>query len=305
MTVFSIIIPSYNVEQYIITALESVYAQTFRDFEVICVDDCSTDRTVELIKNADYPNLKLICNDKHLGPGESRNIALSYANGKYIACVDADDVAGKSLLQSAYDVLEFSNVAAVWTKFNIFWEGEGKITPMYTFPILQNRPEGFLKLDNDNISDFPAYSWNKIFRKDAVNQEIFWSHDLLFEDVEFYYRYYTQNPNIYIIDKPLYLYRRRQNSIISNAVNDEFSYKDLFFVTENIYHYLVKQNLFEKYKKALLKLLINNIHEFDSLEYLKKDLAKTVNQTLENINFPKDYEDLKQEIAPFIAKSLE
>lgn len=295
MPKFSIIIPAYNVEQYIITSLESVYAQTFKDFEVICVDDGSTDRTVEFIKKADYPNLRLICNDKHLGPGESRNIALSRADGKYIVCVDADDVAGKTLLQSAYDILEFSNVSAVWTKFNIFWEEEGKITSMYTFPILKNQPEGFLKLGNDNISDFPAYSWNKIFRRELINNEIFWSHDLLFEDVEFYYRYYTQNPNIYIIDKPLYLYRRRQKSIISNVVNDKFSYRDLFYVIENIYHYLVKQNLFEQYKKALLRLLMNSIHEFDNLDYLKKDLAKTVNQTLSNINFPMYYEDLKKD----------
>ena len=252
MTTFSVIIPAYNVENYIIMALKSLFEQTFQDFEIICVDDCSNDHTAEILQNYSEQDkrIKIITNNEHLGPGEARNIALKSAQGKYIACLDADDIFDKKFLQVAYDKLKETDVSSVWVKAKIFWEDENKITPMFTFPNLQNQPEGFLELTPDNITDYPAYSWYKVLRKNSIKENIFWSHDFLFEDVEFYYRYYTQNTKVYVIDKPLYLYRRRSNSIMGNSIIDVNYHKNLFYVTENIYHFLIENGLFEKYKSV-------------------------------------------------------
>lgn len=295
MAKVSVIIPAFNVEKYITTTLESLLVQKYSDFEIICVEDCSEDKTVKIIKNFANRNkkIKLIQNEKHLGPGECRNIALNNANGKYIACVDADDIVTKEYLSLPINKLEETNINAVWCKANIYWEDEKRTTEMFTFPILQKEKEGFLELTPNNISNYPAYAWNKFFKKDCIDESIKWSNGLLFEDVEFYYRFYTQNPNIYVIDKPLYIYRRHKSSIMSKSIVDINYHKDLFTVTENIYNFLKEKDLFKKYKKSLLKLFMQNVNDFDKFPNLKTELAKTVVKTLKNINFPSEYEDLK------------
>ena len=87
----SVLMTAFNREKYIGEAIESVLASTFKDFELIIVDDCSSDKTVEIAKN--YENLdkrvKVFLNEKNLGDYSNRNKAASLANGKYIKYVDA------------------------------------------------------------------------------------------------------------------------------------------------------------------------------------------------------------------------
>ena len=101
MPKISVIVPAFNAEKYISFALQTVLAQTFDDYEVICVDDCSTDNTYNIIQ--DFINksnkIKLYKNNKHLGPGECRNIALQLAQGEIISCFDADDAINKNLFK--------------------------------------------------------------------------------------------------------------------------------------------------------------------------------------------------------------
>lgn len=298
MAIFSVIIPAYNVERYILSLLKSLSVQNFKDFEVICTDDCSTDKTADIIlKFAETDKrIKYIKTDFHQGPGASRNLALKYATGKYIACADADDVVMPDFLNDAYEKLERTKVGSVWIKSLIYWENEKKATPMFTFPKLRDEKEGFLTLTPENLTDYPAYSWNKMFRRELFDDSIFWTPDRLFEDVEFYWRFYTQNPDIYVIDKTLYLYRRHQSSIMSKCVVDVDYHKNLFVVTENIYRFLKEKNLFEKYKKTFLNFVMQNIREFESYDNLRQELARTVLETLKNIHFPEDYEDLRKEL---------
>lgn len=91
----SVIMPMYNVEPYVETAIRSVLEQTFRDFELILIDDCSTDRTLEIAKSFDDPRIKIIRLEKNLGgekgAGAVRNVGLERAEGEYIYFMDSDD----------------------------------------------------------------------------------------------------------------------------------------------------------------------------------------------------------------------
>ena len=86
---FSIIISAYNVEKYIDTAIASIKNQDFKNYEIIVVNDGSTDRTLKILKT--YKDIKLINNNKNIGLGESRNKAVNVAKGEYILYLDADD----------------------------------------------------------------------------------------------------------------------------------------------------------------------------------------------------------------------
>lgn len=88
----SIIMPSYNTGQYISESIKSVQEQTYTDWELIIIDDCSTDNSVEVINNFGDPRIVLIQNEKHSGAAISRNKALKAAKGRWIAFLDSDDL---------------------------------------------------------------------------------------------------------------------------------------------------------------------------------------------------------------------
>ena len=91
----SVIIPTYNRKHTIRRSIDSVLAQTYRAFEIIIIDDCSTDGTMEYVHElyGDITDVNIIYvkNDNNIGPGASRNIGVSYASGEYIAFHDSDD----------------------------------------------------------------------------------------------------------------------------------------------------------------------------------------------------------------------
>ena len=90
----TIITPSYNSSRFVEECIDSVLAQTYRDWEMIIVDDCSTDDSAELIRDiiTREPRIKLIVLDENVGAAEARNVALSMANGRFIAFLDSDDI---------------------------------------------------------------------------------------------------------------------------------------------------------------------------------------------------------------------
>ena len=89
MPLFSVIMPCYNSEKYIRVALDSVFAQTFTDFEVIVVDDGSTDRSLAMLE--EYGNRITLLSQKNSGAGTARNLGIKMARGEYLAFLDADD----------------------------------------------------------------------------------------------------------------------------------------------------------------------------------------------------------------------
>jgi glycosyltransferase involved in cell wall biosynthesis len=88
---FSIILPVYNREKTIQRALDSLFVQTFKDFEIIVVDDASTDNTFEIVKSNSDERIKIIQNKTNLERCASRNLGIQYATGKYICFLDSDD----------------------------------------------------------------------------------------------------------------------------------------------------------------------------------------------------------------------
>lgn len=87
----SVVIPSYNCREYINQAVSSVLSQTCDDYEVIIVDDCSTDGTREILREIKNPKIKVVLLEKNQGPSVARNQGISLSHGKYIAFLDSDD----------------------------------------------------------------------------------------------------------------------------------------------------------------------------------------------------------------------
>lgn len=120
----SIIMPSYNSEKYIGAALKSVQAQTYNNWELIIVDDCSTDDTVGIIKRFNEPRIRLFRKKMNSGAAKSRNRALQEARGRWITFLDSDDIWHSEKLEKQLSFMKKNRYAFTFTDYRIQLNGK-------------------------------------------------------------------------------------------------------------------------------------------------------------------------------------
>ena len=183
----SVIIPVYNVEKYLRECLDSVCAQTFNDFEVICVDDGSTDSSPAILDEyaAKDRRFKVLRNE-HSNAGVCRNAGMDIAQGEYCSFLDSDDVFSPKMLEILVSVADSSNADIVSCSHKRFNDGD-----KCSLYCAKNKGIQYEVFDSpaDNINVFSkwgAMAWDKLFRRSFVNehslrfQEIRWTNDLRF-----------------------------------------------------------------------------------------------------------------------------
>ena len=106
MAKVTVLMPTYNVAPYVKEAMESVLAQTYRDFLLLVTDDCSTDATVEAVRSFDDPRLRIVQNERNLGLAENLNRGLNLVDTEYVARMDGDDIAEPCWLEHEVAVLD-------------------------------------------------------------------------------------------------------------------------------------------------------------------------------------------------------
>ncbi len=109
MPKISVIMPLYNAEQYVKKAIESILQQTYKDFELLIIDDCSTDNSLEVVNSIKSSKIKIINNEKNEGIAVSRNKGLEFAEGQYVALMDDDDLTVPNRFELQNDYLESHN----------------------------------------------------------------------------------------------------------------------------------------------------------------------------------------------------
>ena len=166
----SIIIPVFNVEQYIITCLESVEAQTYTDYEVILVDDCGTDKSMMLIrgfiKKSKISNkIRIISNEQNLGPSAARNNGTEHARGTYILYLDSDDTLMPECLEKLVETAKRTDSDIIIGNFRLV--GEDKWIPRFCDKEDSYTYDAFLDYLKGN---YYLMVWNKLIRRDIIAQ---------------------------------------------------------------------------------------------------------------------------------------
>lgn len=286
----SVVLPIYNVEKYIRKCLESLVSQTFSDFEVICVDDCGIDSSMQIVNEfvETDSRFKVVKHLKNRGLSAARNTGIDNAKGQYIVFVDSDDWVNVELLAKIVGAFEQNDVKSVW--FNALIH-QNSISQIYS---LNNdiKQDCLINLSSDNINDFASYAWNKAFRlSDLKYTKIRFPEGLYFEDSEFYYKIFSHFSDIYFIAEPLYHYQLRENSIVTGSKDVEKKFEDMFQITVNLYNYFIEMGTFEQNKKMVLQYFAANII---SLKVKKHGefIANVAKKVLKEIDFPDSYKDL-------------
>ena len=130
----SIIMPSYNTEKFIVDTINSVLNQTYKNWELIIVDDCSTDDTINIIKQFNDGRIKFFQNDKNSGAAISRNKALTEAKGKWIAFLDSDDLWYPEKLEKQIKFMKENDYHFSYTNYEEIDEKSNSLNRLITGP---------------------------------------------------------------------------------------------------------------------------------------------------------------------------
>lgn len=233
----SIIIPVYNTEKYLTSCLDSVINQTYRNLEIILVDDGSTDNSGAICQEYALTDQRIkYFKKENNGAASARNFGLKMAKGKYIGFVDSDDIIHKDMYLTLYnnlidynadlsicDVTRFSDVPNFNNSNNI-WEYD-------TLKALK------VLLEDKKIC---SYSVNKLCKKDLI-KNITYPISKLQEDVGTVYKFIMNANKIVYSDSKLYGYYARGDSV-TKTINEKFIY-DYFEMIEARYFDLRKYNI--------------------------------------------------------------
>lgn len=254
MVKLSIIVPVYNVENELACCLDSILAQTFKNFEVICVNDGSTDESVQILeKYALFDDRIKIVTKENAGLSSARNAGIEAAQGEYIGFVDSDDWVSPLMFEKLYNNAKTRESDITYC--NVVWFNSNT----RKFFAVQNGVTDILEKNFSNTGfyddqinpalffEIPCSAWNKIYRTEFLkSNNIIFKEGYVFEDVPFYTETFLKAKKISFDKNRYYIYRaNREGSIIQVGGRKYFDAFPIFDMTREIFH---SQGKWEKYK---------------------------------------------------------
>lgn len=255
---FSIILPVYNVEKYLETCLDSIYNQSFQDFEIIAINDGSTDGSLDIL-NAyrDKYGKIMIITQENKGLSATRNVGVSYAKGEFICYVDSDDLISPITLEKIYyhfdetvDMVAYNHIYVderfELSELDIHKEPEIK-------PLKGNGKEVYMSLSKDD--KYRNMACRICLRRTFLDEiGITFVEGIFYEDVMYTLICYLKAKLMVYIDDELYVYRKREGSITSSRkfAKGADSY---ISVLVQLIDYLSE----EKYDEKIEECILNNI----------------------------------------------
>ncbi len=206
----SVIVPVYNAGKYIKETIESVLSQSFEDFELLLIDDCSKDDSEEIIKSFKDDRVKYIKQPENMGAWAARNRGLEEAKGRYIAFLDADDLWDKDKLKKEFEFMKSKNAGFVFTGYEFadeFGNGTGAIVKVpHTIDFKH-------ALKNTNI-----FTSTVLIDREKIGDDLIKMPHIKSEDTATWWRILMAGNLAYGLNENLVKYRRSSGSLSSNKI---------------------------------------------------------------------------------------
>lgn len=238
MCELSVIVPVYNVSEYLEKCLNSILAQTYGDFEVICVDDGSTDNSLEILRNYENRDKRIkVLHKDNGGLVSARKAGIAVAQGRYATYVDSDDWIDAEMyaclmghikdtnadIVTSGLVLEYPNGVIVELEEMEEGEYEGERLNSIFYPNMISTKEFFVQ----NVS---MHIFNKIYKTELLREKQMGVPDdiTICEDAACVYPYFLEANKIVVIHKAFYHYRMRESSMMGTCEKKVDSFKDIY-----------------------------------------------------------------------------
>ena len=257
----SIIIPIYNVEKYLEKCLDSILNQTYKNLEIILIDDGSTDNSPNICNSYCEKDKRIkIIHKNNEGVSSARNKGIELSKGKYIVFIDSDDYVSNEHIEVLYDCIISNNVDLVISNLIDISEDGIILNNEEKESFLMNKDQCLKELLSED--NFYHLCCGNIYRKDLLEKIRFNCKYSIAEDLDFLYRYIKQISSAYFLSKNTYYYLKREgsatNSIYSEKWNDELKICN-FIISEMV----ELENNFHKYaKRKYIRLNINQAYRF-------------------------------------------
>ena len=253
----SVIIPVYNVENYLRKCLDSLVNQTLKDIEIIVVNDGSPDNSQTIIDEyvKKYPKKVVSVIQENGGQGAARNTGLLHATGEYTGYVDSDDYVEKNMYEELYKKAKEENADIVICGNNIVKENYELLTKE--------------AVDKEFLLGKMAV-WNKIYKKSIiVDNKISFRSKVWYEDLDFSMKVYLSSNKISIVDKPLYNYLLREGSTMNN--NNIERNLELIESFDSLISYCKNKGIYNETKEKIEFLCIYHMYIFAITRVLNTD----------------------------------
>lgn len=292
MAKVSIIIPIFNVERYINECIDSVINQTLTDIEIICIDDGSTDNSLNLVKEYSDSRIKII-SQENKGLAASRNVGIEHANGEYITFLDSDDYLRLDALEKLYAVCQENSLDIAITKIINFYDDnrEEYSDDYFDMKFLKDAcgDNVFSYRDvYDSVLNISVTGPAKLFRRDFI-KDIKYHENLIFEDNPFFVEAIFKAERVYFYDEYMYWRRIRKNSITQSNFSN---FPDLIEIYNIIYDLLKDLEVYEDFKDKIFKKKFTNIYTrfVEVTDEYKPDFFEKIQE-----DFPKSLMDLEKD----------
>ena len=244
----SIVIPTYNVENYLRECMESVVNQTLRDIEIICINDGSTDGSLKILREyADRDERVILIDKKNEGYGVGMNTGMDIATGEYIGIVEPDDFVPLTMYEDLYNIAKENELDFVKADFYRFTRDErtGKLNLVYNR--LDSSGENYNQVicpfEKPYVTKFIMNTWSGIYRRKFIEEHRI-RHNTTpgaaFQDNGFFWQTFMYAKRCMFLDRPYYMNRRdNPNSSVKNkekvyCMNIEYDFiRDIFMQQGN------------------------------------------------------------------------
>lgn len=255
MVKVSVIIPVYNVEDFLDDSLTSVLNQTLTDIEVICVDDGSTDHSLDILREyAKHDDRMKVFTQENQGHAVASNIGMTYATGEYLFLMDSDDLIKHNTLELTYDKAKKTDVDFVIFKAINYNHEEEKYyeTKSYSMDEIYERvKDNIFNYEDveDLIFTMSVTPWSKLYKRKFIEENnIIFPEGLIFDDNIFFWEVLFNAKKIVFINE--FLFTRRFYST-SSTNNGDLRFLDSLEINKLIWDTFRKYGQFEKHKNEL------------------------------------------------------
>ena len=273
----SVIIPVYNAEKYLRRCFDSVVKQTYKDLDIIVVDDGSTDGSGAICDEyASKDNRFHVIHQRNGGVSVARQTGLNAAKGEYLCFVDADDWVELNYAEYLYEEARKEDVDMV--TFDCYYEWKSGKSQRFSYD-LEKVPDVNTYIHKYLKMEVHCSLWNKFFKTSSAKKIQFYPSDLLFaEDILFTIRFLSQNSvKLLYVDVAFYHYSETSNSLMNNKSDRMLKerIRAVNIVDENLNNDL-KPSFFGHKKIILLELLL--LKKFDLLLCSFKEIHQPIIQ---------------------------
>ena len=210
---FSIIVPVYNVEDYLDKCIDSIVTQSISDFELLLIDNGSTDASKNIcMSRAKLDSRIKVYSQRKKGPAATKNLGLKHAIGDYVVFVDSDDYIVDDMLAVVLKAIKANDKPDVvyFNYYNLF-RNKLSIHHLAQYPLMMTISQAYQS--QFMVDGYRGFVWNKVFKSEII-QRIQFNEDLFYlEDSVFVAEMLNNEPRIITLQDPLYVYRYRKTSI--------------------------------------------------------------------------------------------